>query len=234
MGADTRSDNQIHGTIMGKTIQLNAADGHRFEAYQARPAGTPRGGLVVIQEVFGLTDHIRRVTDGFAAEGYLAVAPALFDRVTPGITLAYTDVEQGRDVMLKLDLDQSVQDIAAAVDAVRSAGKVAAVGYCWGGAMADLAACQLDLAAAVAYYGGRITSWLERRPKCPVLYHFGGQDPLIPADTVQTIRAARPSGIFYLYPEAGHGFNCDERADFHPESADQARERTLAFLEAYL
>jgi carboxymethylenebutenolidase len=219
---------------MGENIVLTAADGHRLAAYRARPDGTPRGGLVVIQEVFGLTDHIRRVTDGFAAEGYLAVAPALFDRVEPGITLEYTEVEQGRDVMLQLDLDQSVMDLAAAVDEAGSAGKVAAVGYCWGGAMADLAACRLELAAAVAYYGGRLTGWLDLKPKCPVLYHFGGQDPLIPAATVQQIRAARPGGVFYLYPAAGHGFNCDDRADFHPESAAQALERTLAFLDSCL
>lgn len=215
---------------MGENIQLTAADGHQLQAYRATPEGTPRGGLVIIQEVFGLTDHIKRVTDGFAKEGYLAVAPALFDRVSPGITLPYDEVEQGRDVMLKLDLDESVQDIDAAVAFAGAAGKVAAVGYCWGGAMADLAACRLMLSGAIAYYGGRLTGWLELEPRCPVLYHFGGNDPLIPMATLQQIRAARPEGIMYLYPEAGHGFNCDDRADYHADSARQALDRTLTFL----
>lgn len=215
---------------MGENIQLTAADGHRFDAYQAAPDGNPRGGLVVIQEVFGLTDHIKRVTDRFAEEGYLAIAPALFDRVSPGIILSYDAVEEGRDVMLKLDLDESLQDIEAAAEAARTDGKVAAVGYCWGGAMADLAACRLTLNGAVAYYGGRLTSWLDLQPQCPVLYHFGGNDALIPMTTLQQIRAGRPDGIMYLYPEAGHGFNCEDRGDFHPDSAGQALDRTLTFL----
>lgn len=216
--------------LMGDNIQLTAADGHQLQAYKAVPEGTPRGGLVVIQEVFGLTDHIKRVTDNFAGAGYQAVAPALFDRVSPDITLPYTEVEQGRDVMLQLDLDESVQDIEAAVSAAGTDGKVAAVGYCWGGAMADLAACRLPLSGAVAYYGGRLTGWLELKPRCPVLYHFGGNDPLIPMATLQQIRAGRPDGIMYLYPEAGHGFNCDDREDFHADSAGQALNRTLTFL----
>lgn len=219
---------------MGEMIRLAAEDGHGFDAYQAQPTGTPKGGLVIIQEVFGLTDHIKRVADGFADEGYLAVAPALFDRVDPGIILSYDDVEKGRDVMLQLDVDEVILDVAAAVKQAGAAGSVGAVGYCWGGAIADLAACRLDIAVAVAYYGGRLTSWLDLKPKCPVLYHFGGQDPLIPAETVQQIRAGRPDGVIYLYPEAGHGFNCTDRADYHPVSAEQALKRTLAFIEASL
>lgn len=215
---------------MGKDTQLTAVDGHVLAAYLATPAGKPRAGLVVIQEVFGLTGHVRRVTDNFAAQGYLAIAPALFDRVAPGITLDYADVERGRDTMLKLDFDQTLLDIDAAVAEVRRAGRVAAVGYCWGGAMADLAACRLELDAAVSYYGGRITDWLDLQPKCPVLYHFGGKDRLVPQENVERIRAARPDGIFHIYPDAGHGFNCDERADFEPASARKALERTLAFL----
>lgn len=219
---------------MGDMLQLTAEDGHAFEAYQAAPGATPKGGLVIIQEVFGLTDHIKQVADGFAEAGYLAIAPALFDRVSPGIILPYDNVEKGRGVMLKLDVDDVILDVAAAVAAAKSAGAVGAVGYCWGGAIADLAACRLDISVAVAYYGGRMTSWLELTPKCPVLYHFGGQDPLIPAETVQQIREARPQGVIYLYPEAGHGFNCTDRADFHPPSAEQALKRTLSFIEAGL
>lgn len=216
---------------MGSMIELVAADGHRLGAYRARPGGTPRAGIVVLQEVFGLTEHIRRVADGFAARGFLAVAPALFDRVGPDIRLDYADVARGRDTMMALDIDASVRDMAAAVDAAREPGRVAAIGYCWGGAMADLAACRLDVDAAVSYYGRRTVEWLDERPRCPVLYHFGGQDPLIPPDLVEAIRAGRPDGIFFEYPQAGHGFNCSERADYHGPSADLALARTLDFLE---
>ena len=219
---------------MGEMIELKANDGHPFSAYRARPDGKPRGGLVIIQEVFGLTDHIKRVTDDYAGEGYLSVAPALFDRVEPGITLSYDDVEKGRDVMLQLDVEDVIRDVGAAAAVAEEAGPVGAVGYCWGGAIADLAACRLPIKVAVAYYGGRMTSWLDLKPGCPVLYHFGGQDPLIPTETIQQIRGARPDGVIYLYPEAGHGFNCDERADFHPVSAEQARDRSLAVSAAAL
>lgn len=219
---------------MGETFRLQAADGHEFDAYRAEPAGRARGGIVVVQEIFGVTDHIQRVADGFAAEGYLAIAPALFDRVAPGIRLDYGAVEQGRDTMMKLDQDQSVLDMQAAVKAAASAGKVAVVGYCWGGAMADLAACRLPIAAAVSYYGGRLASWLDLKPGCPVIYHFGEKDPLIPADLVAQIRAGRPDGIIHLYPDAGHGFNCDERPDFEPASAALALERSLEFLAEHL
>lgn len=219
---------------MGENVRLAAADGHQFDAWLARPAGQPAGGLVVLQEVFGLTDHIRRVTDGFAEAGYLAVAPALFDRVAPGIRLDYSEVERGRDTMLALDFEQSLLDMAAALATAAGAGSTGVVGYCWGGAMADLAACRLDTQAAVCYYGGRITSWLELTPRCPVMYHFGERDPLIPAEVVDKIRGARPAGEFYTYPAAGHGFNCDEREDFHAESAELARSRTLAFLARHL
>jgi carboxymethylenebutenolidase len=215
---------------MGRDIRLTAVDGHVLEAWLCEPEAPPRSALVILQEVFGLTTHIRSVTEQFAEAGYLAIAPALFDRVSPGIQLDYSEVEKGRDTMLKLDLEQSLLDIDAALEAVRDTGKTGIIGYCWGGAMADLAACRLDIDAAVAYYGGRITSWLELQPKCDVMYHFGGRDPLIPADVVARIRAARPAGIFHVYPDAGHGFNCDERADFHPTSASLALERSLSFL----
>ena len=218
---------------MGSTIRLTASDGHQLEAYRADPDGAVRGGVVVIQEVFGLTDHIQRVTDGFAAEGFVAIAPAMFDRVEPGLQLDYSDVETGRETMLQLDQDQAVLDMQAALDALGTERR-AVVGYCWGGAMADLAACELEIDAAVSYYGGRITSWLDSQPGCPVIYHFGAKDPLIPPEVVEQIRGARPEGEFHVYEEAGHGFNCDERPDFHPESAALALERSLAFLSRHL
>ena len=214
---------------MGSMIRLTASDGHQFEAYRADPDGEVRGGLVVIQEIFGVTDHIQRVTDGFAAEGFVAIAPAMFDRLEPGIRLDYSEIEKGRDTMLQLDQDHAVLDMQAAVDALGTEHKVV-IGYCWGGAMADLAACELDIDAAVSYYGGRITSWLDQKPGCPVIYHFGATDPMIPPEVVEQIRGARPDGEFHVYEQAGHGFNCDERPDFHPESAALALERSLNFL----
>lgn len=219
---------------MGEIIRLRSSDGHEFEAWQASPPGRPKAGLMVLQEIFGVTDHIRRVTDAFAAAGYLAVAPSLFDRIEPGLRLDYADVSRGRDTMMKLDFDQSVLDMTATTEALRSVGKVAAVGYCWGGAMADLAACRVDIDAAASYYGSRTTSWLELQPRCPVIYHFGAEDPLIPAEVVEQIRSGRPEGEFHVYAQAGHGFNCDERPDFRPDSAALALQRTLAFFDRHL
>jgi carboxymethylenebutenolidase len=214
---------------VGEQIQLTTADEHIMAAYRAEPEGRPNAGLVVLQEIFGVTDHIRGVADGFAAEGYLTIAPSLFDRIKPNIVLDYTDVEQARQFMQKLDLKTVVTDVDAAADSVRSAGKVGIVGYCWGGAIADLAACSGGVDAAVAYYGRMIVDWLDLKPACPVMYHFGDDDPLIPPETVELIRNARTDGTFYRYADTGHGFNCDERADFRPESAALALERTLAF-----
>jgi carboxymethylenebutenolidase len=219
---------------MGETTRLTAADGHAFDGWLARPRGKPRGGLVVLQEIFGVNGHIRDVTDSFAAEGYLTIAPALFDRVNPGIDIAYDQLQAGRDVMMSLDRANTVRDISAAVAAVREAGRVGAIGYCWGGALADLAACQCGVDAAVSYYGRHTATWLDLEPGCPVLYHFGKLDPFIPPETVAAIRAGRPKGIFHVYEDAGHGFNCDERHEYHASSAKLALERTLAFLHRHV
>jgi len=219
---------------MGQMIQLKTADAHVLAAYRAEPEHSPKGGIIILQEIFGLTNHICRVTDQFAANGYLTLAPSLFDRVKPGVILDYTEIDRGREIMQKLDLDDAVTDMSAAAAAVRPAGKVGALGFCWGGAMADLAACRIGVDSAIAYYGRMIVEWLELKPACPVMYHFGAKDPLIPAATVEQIRAARDEGIFYTYPDAGHGFNCDERDDFCADSASLAMERTLQFLEQTL
>jgi len=219
---------------MGEMIQLTAADGHTLAAYQATPATSPKGGIVILQEIFGITDHIRRVTDQYADHGYLAIAPGLFDRVRPGVALDYSDVEEGRSLMSRLELDDVVSDMRAAAAAARAGGKVAAIGYCWGGAMADLAACRLDIDAAVAYYGRMIVEWLDEQPRCPVMYHFGAKDPLIPMDMIEKITGARAGQPSFIYEDAGHGFNCDERDDFAPESAKLALDRTLEFLDRHL
>lgn len=216
---------------MGEMLKLKASDGHEFGAYLAQPSGKPKGGVVVIQEIFGINDHIRSVADDYAAQGYLAIAPALFDRIKPGIELGYDedDVTEGRELKGQSDNDAALMDIEAAANAVRSAGKVAAVGYCWGGALAWLTATRLDGISAVAsYYGGGIGGFANEQPKCPVILHFGEQDHAIPMEEVQKVKDAHPELPVHIYP-AGHGFNCDHRGSFEATSAKIARERTLEF-----
>ena len=220
--------------MRSNTVELEASDGHQFQAYQSHPGGAPKGGGVVLQEIFGVTDHIRRVTDRFAEAGYLAIAPALFDRIEPGVELDYTAITKGREYRVAAEPDKTVLDIGAAVDALRQVGKIGLVGYCWGGGMAYLAACRLTIDAAVAYYGGPISEHLDLKPRCPIMYHFGMQDPLIPMETVSAIRKINPEGIFHIYEKSGHGFNCDEREDYNPKDAKLALKHSLAFLGQYL
>lgn len=217
---------------MADTLTLTADDGHEFTAYIAQPEGRPKAGLVVIQEIFGVNSHVRSVADDYAKQGYLAIAPALFDRARPGIELGYTedDVTEGREIRSQIDNNDALQDIAAAADAVRSAGKVAVVGYCWGGTLAWLSATRLQgLSAVSSYYGGGIGALAEETPHCPVIFHFGEQDHAIPMTEVDALKAAHPELPVHTYP-AGHGFNCEQRGSFEPTSAEIARERTLAFL----
>lgn len=216
--------------------ELQAADGHHLSAYVARPQGTPRGALVVLQEIFGVNSHIRSVADRYAAEGYLAIAPALFDRLQRGVELGYgeDDVKRGRELKMASQQDLARQDIAAAVAEGAQAGKVGIVGYCWGGLMTWLAACKVDgLSAAISYYGAGIPDQAALQPRCPVLMHFGERDHLIPQPQVQAFTQARPEVEVHVYP-ADHGFNCDQRAAFEPASADLARQRTLAFLQRHV
>jgi carboxymethylenebutenolidase len=220
---------------MGETIRLRASDGFELSAYRAAPSGTPRGGLVVIQEIFGVNGHIRRVADGYAAEGFVAIAPALFDRIEPGLELGYgqDDIERGRGLKARAPTDAALRDISAARDAA-AAGKVGVVGYCWGGYLSWLSATRLDgFAAAVSYYGGGIGSVAEEMPRCPVLLHFGEKDHAIPLSEVETVRKAHPDLEIHVYP-AGHGFNCDERGSYDADSARLARERSLAFLQRHI
>ncbi|MGE0118085.1 MAG: dienelactone hydrolase family protein [Dongiaceae bacterium] len=216
---------------MGTHVTLTASDGHGFTAYLATPAGAPRGGIVVVQEIFGVNRHIRGVADRFAAAGYAALAPALFDRAERDVEVGYDEasIAKGRAVRQRVPYDDVLRDTAAAVTELRRFGKVGLVGYCWGGSIAWLAACRPvpGLAAAVGYYGGDIANRLNERPKVPLMLHFGERDAHIPAEAVARIRAAAPDVPVYTYP-AGHGFNCDERKDYDAASADAARERTLA------
>jgi carboxymethylenebutenolidase len=214
---------------MGLDVELTAADGHRLSAYLSEPTGASLGGIVVIQEIFGITRHIRAVADQFAAAGFLAAAPALFDRVERGVDVPYTDMQKGFSYVKALKTGQVMFDIQAAIDRVSAAGKVGVVGYCWGGTMAYLAAARLKIAAAVAYYGGGIHNYTGEKPRIPVMFHFGEKDTHIPMSAVEQIKTAYPEGIYHMYP-ADHGFNCTDRASFDAASAKLALERSLKFL----
>jgi len=221
---------------MGKMIELTAADGHKLSAYRAEPAGKPRGGIVVVQEIFGVNGHIRSVADGYAADGYLVIAPALFDRVKRNVDIGYTppDIQAGMEIRAKVAIDDAMKDVKAAVNAAAEAGKVGIVGYCWGGFVSWTASSQVDgVACAVPYYGGGMTNAIDLQPKCPVLMHFGERDDHIPLEGVKKLAAAHPHDTVHIYP-AGHGFNCDQRGSYDAASAKLARERTLAFFRQHV
>ncbi len=220
---------------MAEHISLEAEDGHRFDAYLAQPDGPAKAGLVVIQEIFGVNGHIQGVADGYARDGYLVAAPALFDRVERGVALGYgpEDITRGRALRGEIPWDQAAMDVAAAAEAVRSAGKAGVVGYCWGGSVTWLAACRGGFAAAVGYYGGQIHDLKGERPTCPAMLHFGERDTHIPPEMVAGIASAHPDVEIHNYP-AGHGFNCDQRGDYDPDCAREARQRSIAFLDRHL
>jgi carboxymethylenebutenolidase len=216
---------------MGEQITLNASDGHVLSAWRAEPRGAPRGGVAVVQEIFGVNAHIRDVVDSFAAEGYVAIAPALFDRVEPGIELDYDEAgrDRGRALRPQIGWEQTVADVTAAVAVLPE--KTGVVGYCWGGSVAWLAATRIDgIAAAVCYYGGQIKDFLDETPRCPVLLHFGGADKSIPMESVSAIRKAHPGLPLHVYEGAGHGFNCDRRGSYDRAASVSARQRTMALL----
>ena len=218
---------------MGGWIRLKAGDGHDLEAWEARPDGTPAGRLVVIQEIFGVNGHIRKVCDGFAVDGYVAVAPALYDRAQARAEFPYgpEGFAGARELRAKFDNDDSLRDIEAAVRHLDREGAVAVVGYCWGGTLAWLAATRIvGLVGAAGYYGGQIAEHAGEEPQCRVLLHFGEADKGIPMDKVETVRAAHPEIPVHIYAGAGHGFNCDERGSYDAPAAKLARERTMAFL----
>jgi carboxymethylenebutenolidase len=221
---------------MGKTIELSAADGHKFAAYRAEPAGRPRGAIVVVQEIFGVNGHMRHVADDFAKQGYLAIAPALFDRTKRGVELGYqpSDIAAGRDLRAAVGDDGPLADIQATIDEASKGGKVAVIGYCWGGSLAYLSATRLKgIAGAVGYYGGAIAQHAGEKTKVPVMLHFGETDQSIPMSDVEKVRAAHPEIPIHVYP-AGHGFSCDERGSYQAESARIALDRTLGFLKQHI
>jgi carboxymethylenebutenolidase len=214
---------------MGTTIQLETSDDFTLSAYLAEPSGPPRGGVVVIQEIFGVNPHIRSLCDSYAADGYRALAPALFDRVERGVELAADGpgMQKAVGYVTQLKPGNVLRDLQASIDELAKTGKVGVVGYCYGGAMTWAAACRLDkVAAASGYYGGRIAQQLDTPPKAPIILHFGEQDAMIPAAEIDKIRAAFPNVPIYVYP-AGHGFNREGSGAYHAESAKLAKQRTL-------
>jgi len=228
---------------MGKMVSLISADGGVVPAYVAQPTGAPRGAVVVLQEIFGVNSHIREVADGYAAEGYVAVAPATFHRVQPEVALGYSEADMGvgfgyKTAVEALPAPGVMPDIQAAIDhaANLSGGKVGIVGYCWGGLLTWRAACTLQgLSAAVPYYGGGVTTYAEiaRQTSVPVLAHFAEEDHWIPMPSVTAFKQAHPEVTVWTYP-AHHGFNCDQRGSWHAPSAQLARSRTLAFFAQHL
>lgn len=222
---------------MGERVRLHASDGFDPGAYVARPEGEPFAGLVVVQEVFGVNGHIRSIAEGYAKDGFLAVAPALFDRIERDVDLGYVgeDMQKAMSFVPRLNPEKSLLDVAAAMDlAARETGKkVGVIGYCFGGTMAWVAAARLRPAVAVGYYGGHIAKYASETPQAPVMLHFGRQDAHIPAEDVNRVHAEHPEVEIYWY-DAGHGFNCDARASFNPDAANLARERSLAFLKKNL
>jgi len=226
---------------MGQTINLKSADGFTFPAYVAEPSGKPRGGLVVLQEIFGVNSHIRSVADGYAADGYFVVAPATFHRAKAGVEMGYTEADMNAGFALKTAVEELpapgvMPDIQAAIHHAAQGGKVGIVGYCWGGLLTWRSACALKgLSAAVPYYGGGMTTPEEaaRQPGVPVMAHFGNKDHWIPLDTVEAFKKTHPGVIVHVY-EANHGFNCDQRGSYNEAAAKLARERSLAFFAQHL
>lgn len=222
---------------MGDMVRLTASDGFTCDAYVAQPAGVPKGGIVVVQEIFGVNPHIRSVVDRYAAEGYLAIAPALFDRAEPGFQSGYQpeDMPRAYAMIGKVASGPALLDIAAAVEFVAKAGKVGVVGFCWGGTLAWSAAAHLPgLAASVGYYGGGVLGLTDLHPACPVMLHFGALDAHIPVDKVRAFASARPEIPVFVYDGADHGFNCDARASYNAQAANLAQQRSLAHFAQYL
>ena len=217
---------------MSDFLKIKAKDNHTFLSYLSQTDRKPKGGIVILQEIFGVNTHIQEITNFFATQGYLAIAPSLFDRRERNVKLTYDNesITKGRNLKSLCDKD-ALKDIEAAMSVVSSAGKVGVIGYCWGGSLAWRTACKNDnLSAAICYYGGDIPKLKEQEPKCNTLTHFGELDQGIPIETVKTFKEARPEVLTYTYP-ADHGFNCNHRRQYNEVSAKIALDRTLKFLD---
>ncbi len=221
---------------MGESIRLNTAGMQCIGAYLAKSGGKPKGGIVVVQEIFGVNAHVRSVVDRFAQAGYSAIAPAFFDHIEEGVELAYDDSSfaRARELVGQVGMDRAIEDVASATEAVASSGRIGVVGFCWGGSVALLAAQRLGL-PAVSYYGARNTAYLDQPLKAPAIFHFGGNDPSIPPEAIEKHRKAYPDAPVYVYATAGHAFNRDvDPSHYDGAAARLAWRRTLAFFDEQL
>ena len=222
--------------MTSEPISLIAKDGFELSAYCVRPSGTPRGAVVVVQEIFGVNDHVKKVTEGFCEQGYAGVAPAIFDRIERNVTLGYgaNDTARARALYQKVNVDAALADVAAAVQYSTQFGRVGVVGYCFGGLLAWLASCKVpNVSTAIGYYGGGITNNLALTPRAPTMLHFGSLDQHVPIEPALAIPRTHPSVTVYAY-EADHGFNCDERPSFNRDASELAMQRTIAFLRKHI
>jgi carboxymethylenebutenolidase len=222
---------------VGQDIKLKASDGFQLGGYRADPAGTAKGAIVVIQEIFGVNHHIRAVCDRLAGAGYVAVAPSIFDRIEPNFQSGYSpdEIAVARKFVASPDWKAILTDTQAAIDSVKDVGPVGIIGFCLGGSVAYAAATKLSgLSAAIGYYGGVIVRFADDKPKVPTQLHFGEKDSGIPLSDVEAIKAKRPDVEVFVYPGAQHGFNCDERASYDKASADIAWPRSLDFFAKHL
>ena len=222
---------------MGNQISIKMQDGFELSAYRSMPSAQSKGVVVVIQEIFGVNAHIREVADGYAAQGYSAIAPALFDRIERDIELGYAEADMGKGIELAfqgLEMAQTMKDLQSVVDYGAAQGAVGVVGFCFGGLLTYLSACQLKgVVAASSYYGGGIAGVLDHQPKCPLIMHFGELDAHIPMTDVDKIKEANPRIPVHVY-DADHGFNCDHRASYSEQAAELALQRTLAHFDQHL
>lgn len=219
---------------MGETINIATSGTRCISAYLAKPIGAARGGIVVVQEIFGVNGHMRSVADDFAAQGYTAIAPAFYDHVETGVELGYdkAGIDHGLALANEVGVDRAVEDVASAAQAISSSGRIGVVGYCWGGTVAFVAGMRLGL-PAVSYYGSRNVQYLGEPVSTPLMFHIGEHDHSIPPEAVERHRKELPNAEVFTYP-TGHGFNCDQREGYDANSARDARKRTLAFFEKHL
>ena len=212
-----------------------AKDGHITDVYVAQPKSQALPTVVILQEIFGITDHIKDICNQYASNGYLVAAPALYDRIRKNIVLDYSSFAEGKDYKTQLNDEQTLMDIEAAIALAEKDSKVAVVGFCFGGALAYLASTRINLNCTISYYGGGIAEkYINQKPLCPIMYHFGALDAAIPLSEVSEIKSRHPEGVFHIYEDAGHGFNCNFREDYHEDSAKIAAKRTLDFLKLHL